>query len=215
MDVGAGGGIDAARRHEAVLQRPQEFHPPVLLAGGRLDRRERAGHALTDIARGLLVTLCVLLTQHIERDFLFRQGSEQIIDFHLPILFPRCSGPRGPALTAMPMLTGLESRAAPLPAARSRTSPSSAFLVTARSSSVRSQAAQHVLDDRVARYQPVPECFAIAEDRRLDDGLDRDVAQTRRRSSRRAVPADRPAGIRAAAVPPADRRSPGAPTVPR
>jgi hypothetical protein len=75
VDVGAGGGIDAARRHEAVLQRPQEFPLPVLLASGRLDRRERTSHAHADVARGLLVTLCVLFTQHVEGDFLVRQGS--------------------------------------------------------------------------------------------------------------------------------------------
>jgi hypothetical protein len=57
------------------------------LARGRLYRCQRARHTLTYVASRLLVTLCVLFTQHVKGDFLFRQRGKQIFYLHLPILF--------------------------------------------------------------------------------------------------------------------------------
>ncbi len=75
LQVGAGGGIDAAGRHEAVLLRLEEEFLPMTSFVFRLDGGQRARHAGAHVMHVLFVALGVFLEQDFAGNLLFcRQG---------------------------------------------------------------------------------------------------------------------------------------------
>ena len=76
-ELGAGGGVDAAGRHEAALQRVEEARGPGLALLGRLHLRERQRDTRAHVVQVLLVALGVFLEQHLGGDVLRRQAAGQ------------------------------------------------------------------------------------------------------------------------------------------
>ncbi len=76
LEVGAGGGIDAAGRDETVFLRPQELGFPVGAILLLLDLGQRIGDALAHVVHIGFLALGVLLDQHLAGDFLLREGGE-------------------------------------------------------------------------------------------------------------------------------------------
>jgi hypothetical protein len=73
-ELGAGGGTDAPRGHEAALLRVEEFRFPVRAAVFRLGLGERFRHTAAHFADRGFTTLGVLLDQYFAGNFLLRQG---------------------------------------------------------------------------------------------------------------------------------------------
>ena len=76
LEVGAGGGVDAAGRDEAVFLRPQEARFPVGAVLLLLDLGEGTGDALAHVVDVGFLALGVLLDQHLAGDFLLGEGGE-------------------------------------------------------------------------------------------------------------------------------------------
>ncbi|MDT4810427.1 hypothetical protein FQZ97_433360 [compost metagenome] len=75
LDTGAGGGIDAPGRHEAVFLCPQEARAPGLALVLRLGLRQRQRHTLPDVGNAAFFALGVFFDQDFGGDFLRRHGT--------------------------------------------------------------------------------------------------------------------------------------------
>jgi hypothetical protein len=73
--LGAGGGIDAAGRHEAVAQCLQEAGFPLRACLGQFGLGQRTRDTLPHVVNAALLALGVLLQQHLLADGLGGQGA--------------------------------------------------------------------------------------------------------------------------------------------